>query len=83
MSTATQTTALIVMAFILGVVAGSESRGSAQKQFQEMSSQDRVDFIYAMATPEVRRAIAEDWCAISYKTRRVCRNARLAQPIKR
>jgi len=65
----------ICLAFVNGWICGWFTHGSAQEQFQAMSPQQRVDFIYAMSTPEIRRAIAEDWCAPSSKTQRVCRNA--------
>jgi len=65
----------ICLAFMVGGACGWQGRGSAQEQFHTMSPQQRVDFIYAMSTPEIRRAVAEDWCAISIKTQRVCRNA--------
>jgi len=65
----------ICLAFIVGWASGGYARGTIQGQFVELSPQQRVDFIYAMSTPEIRRAIAEDWCATSSKTQRVCRNA--------
>jgi len=65
----------LCLAFVVGWGSGGYARGTIQEQFVELSPAQRVDFIYAMSTPEIRRAIAEDWCAISRKTQRVCRNA--------
>ena len=65
----------VCLAFFAGMVCGGYAQGTIQEQFVELSPAQRVDFIYAMSTPEIRRAIAEDWCAISRKTQRVCRNA--------
>ena len=70
-----------VWLFIAGVIVGKVHASSAQDQFQAMTSEQRVDFIYAMATPEIRRAIAEDWCAINRKTRGVCGRARMVAPV--
>jgi len=64
----------ICLAFVVGWGSGGYARGTIQDQFQQMPPQQRADFIYAMSTPEIRRAIAEDWCSINYKTQRVCRN---------
>ena len=65
----------LCLAFIAGVGCGGYVRGTIQAQFVELPPAQRVDFIYAMSTPEIRRAIAEDWCAINRETQRVCRNA--------
>jgi hypothetical protein len=65
----------LCLAFVVGWGCGGYARGTIQEQFVELSGPQRVDFIYAMSTPEIRRAIAEDWCSISHKTQRVCRNA--------
>jgi len=73
--------ALIGLAAYLSWSCGYDSRGSAQDQFQAMTPEQRVDFIYAMATPEIRRAIAEDWCAINRRTRGICGRARMVAPI--
>jgi hypothetical protein len=70
------------LALISGWGMGAHSRGTIQEQFVELSGQQRVDFIYAMSTPEIRRAIAEDWCAINRRTRGVCGRARLQHPIR-
>ena len=69
--------------FLFGIVLGADIRGSAEDQFQCMSPQARSDFIYAMSTPEIRRAIAEDWCAINWRTRGVCGRAKLMIPVGR
>jgi len=74
---------LAMTTFLLGSVLGADIRGSAEDQFQRMSPQARSDFIYAMASPAIRRAIAEDWCAINRKTRGICGRARIVTPVKR
>ena len=73
---------LLCLAFVVGWGCGGYARGTIQEQFVELSGQQRVDFIYAMSTPEIRRAIAEDWCAINRRTRGVCGRARLQHPIR-
>ena len=67
---------LLCLAFIIGWGCGGYARGTIREQFVELSLEQRVDFIWAMSSPFIRRAIAEDWCSINYKTHRVCRNAR-------
>lgn len=46
-----------------------------QAQFTDMSAEQRSEFIVWALTPEMRRAVAEDWCATNENTKRVCYNA--------
>jgi hypothetical protein len=46
-----------------------------QEQYVNMSAEERSDFLEWLLTPDMQRAIAEDWCATNQNTKRICFNA--------
>jgi len=46
-----------------------------QAQYISMSAEERADFLAWLLTADMRRYIAEDFCATNENTKRVCFNA--------
>jgi hypothetical protein len=76
-----------VLIFVAGALFGSicnqPTLNSVNKWLDVQTPEQQYDFLDARLTPEIRRAIAENWCLQNQNTVRVCHNAtKYSRPIK-
>jgi hypothetical protein len=69
---------LVIVGIVIGTVM---AQTHVQDLYNNLPDEMKSQFLYDNLTLADRREIAEDWCAINGKTGRVCRNAKLRNPI--